>query len=516
MKRIGDMLVLNANRYPNKTAILYQEQRFTYKELNERVNRLSHHLADLGVGKGDRVGFMLYNSNQFVEIFFAVVKLGAIAVPFNFRLVPREVKWTLDHIGCKVFVYGKRCAAQVDPIKKDVPNVAHFIYCGEEPPPGEHHFDTFTRQGDVSEPVAQVDPDDPAFLIFTGGTTGLPKAAVHTHHSSIADSTALNLRMKMWEQDEVNVTQIPMFHIGGLGLIRAFVLVGGMQVLIETFDPVEILRVIQQEKATCITLLPPATYIRLMDLPNIKDYDLSSVTGVGGSAGVLPKALMLRLLDTFPNGSLFYGWGSTEMGNGGTQNIITRAMVESDSERIRSVGRQVPFLEARLVDENGNEVPVGEIGEAVVRGPSVMKEYYNQPELTAQVMKDGWFHTGDILRKDADGFYYFADRKKDMIKTGGENVFAPEVETVIMSHPAVELCAVIGIPDPVWSEIVMAVIKLRNGASVTEEEIVEHCKQHLSSYKKPKKIAFVEGFPQNDVGKILKFKLREQYALQAN
>jgi acyl-CoA synthetase (AMP-forming)/AMP-acid ligase II len=512
MKNIGEILVLNANRYPEKTAILYQEQRLTYRELNERVNRLSHHLADLGVRKGDRVGFMLYNSNQFVEIFFATVKLGAIAVPFNFRLVPREIKWALDHIGCKIFAYSQRCATQVEPIKEDIPNVEHLIYSGETLPPGEHHFEMFTREGDVAEPVVQVGTEDPAYLIFTGGTTGLPKAAVHTHHGSIADAVTLNLRMKMWDPDQVHVTQVPMFHIGGLGLMRSFLLVGGMQVLLETFDPLEILRVIDQEKATYITLLPPATYIRLMDLPNIKDYDLSSVMGVGGSAGVLPKALMLRLLDTFPNAFLLYGWGSTEMGNGGTQNLITRALVESDSERIRSVGREVPFLEARLVDEKGKEVPVGEIGEAVVRGPSVMKEYFNQPELTTQVMKDGWFHTGDILRKDQDGFYYFADRKKDMIKTGGENVFAPEVETVIMSHPAVELCAVIGVRDPVWSEAVMAVIKLRKSATVTEEEIVEHCKLNLSSYKKPRRIAFVDSFPQNDVGKILKFKLREQYS----
>jgi acyl-CoA synthetase (AMP-forming)/AMP-acid ligase II len=511
MRSIGDLLVLNANRYPENTAIVHRGQRFTYREVNERVNRLCHHLLDLGVRKGDRIGIMLYNSNQFVEIFFAAVKIGAIAVPLNFRMIPREIKWALDHMACKIFVYGERCSAQVESIKRDIPGVEHLIYSGDNIPAGELHFETFTREGNSSEPLVSVGYEDPAYIIFTGGTTGFPKAALHTHHSSIFDVISVCLRTSMWDPDEVMITQIPMFHIGGLGLMREILTVGGKLVLVETFDALEILKLIDQEKATMIVLLPPATYIRLMDVPHIADFDTSTVTRVGGAAGVLPKALILRLFDTFPNANLHYGLGSTEAGNGGTLNIISRSMVESNSDLIGSIGRQAPFVEIRLVDEAGQEVPVGETGEAVLRGPMVMKEYFDQPKLNDQTLKDGWLHSGDLLKKDKDGYFYFVGRKKDMIKTGGENVFAPEVESVILSHPAVENCAVIGVPDPMFSETVMAVIKLRPDVKATDEDIIEHCKKYLSSYKKPRRVAFVDSFPISDAGKVQKFKLVEQY-----
>ncbi len=288
------------------------------------------------------------------------------------------------------------------------------------------------------------------------------KAAVHTNRSAFFDMTNASLKLNVSTPDEVTLSQVPMFHVSGLGQIKQTLSVGGKLVMVDSFDPDEILRLIDAEKITWLTLLPPTTYIRLMDVPSLKDYDTSSVTKIVSAVAAFPKSIMLRLFETFPNASLVYGYGSTETGNGGALDWITREMIEKDLERIKSVGRQFPFGEIRLVDDDGQEVPLGEVGEALVRNPSNMVGYYNNPELTAQTMQDGWLHTGDLLKKDAQGFFYFVDRKKDMIKSGEENVFAPEVEKVMLSHPAVENCAVIGVPDLKWGELEGMPISARN------------------------------------------------------
>ncbi len=509
---VSHFLVRNANRYPEKAAVVYRDRRLTYRELNERVNRLAHHLMDLGVEKGDRVGFMFYNSNQFVESFFAALKIGAVAVPLNWRMVSREVKWILDKAKCKVFAYHKAFSQQVDPVKKEFSTVESLVCSGPNIPAGEYHFEVFTQEGMVDEPTVKVELKDPAFIMHTGGTTGVPKGAVHTHGNLVFCCINSMIRGHVSNPDEVALMQIPMFHIAGITLMGMHIAVGGKCAMVETMDPQEILRLIDRERATWLSLLPPATYIRLLDVPDIKKYDTTSVTKLSSAVAAFPKTLMLKIFDTFPNASLLYGYGQTETANSGCLGWFTREMVEQDLDRIRSVGREHPFAEIRLVDDEGRDVPLGETGEAIVRSQTNMVEYFEEPELTAETIKDGWLHSGDLLKKDADGFYYFMGRKKDMIKSGGENVFAQEVEGVILSHQAVENCAVIGIPDSQWGEIVMAVIKLRTGYSATEQEIQEHCKAYISSYKKPRKVVFVDEFPVSDAGKVQKFKLVEKYS----
>ncbi len=258
LKNIGEMLVLNVNRYPDKTAVVYGGQRFTYRELNERANRLAHHLLDMGAKKGDRVGFIFYNCNQYCEIFYATVKIGAVAVPLNFRMVPREIKWSLDNSGCKVLVYGQACANQVDPVKKELSTVEHLIYSGKEAPSGEHHFETLSMQGNAEEPPVEVVPEDNALIMFTGGTTGFPKGALHTHRSQMDFWTISMISTHMSTPSECSLIQVPLFHNAGLMYLSNTLMVGGKLVLVETFDPVELLRMIDQEKATYICLLPPA------------------------------------------------------------------------------------------------------------------------------------------------------------------------------------------------------------------------------------------------------------------
>ncbi len=508
---IGRVIADNADKYPNNTAIVYRDRRLTYRELNERINRLANNFLELGVQKGDRIGYMFYNSNQIIETFFAAVKIGAIAVPINFRYTRRELQWTVETSRCKVFAYSQACSKQVDTVKNDFSTVKHLIFSGQSPPAKERHFEALTLEGDQKEPNVEVGKEDFSHILYTGGTTGTPKGALHIHQSVLYSIMAHLITYGISEPGETVLTQLPLFHHAGITLSSVMLASGGCLVLVETFDPLEILRLMQKEEASHLCLLPPATYIRILDVSNIKDFDTTKITRIASAAGAFSKQLLLRLFNTFPNADLFYGYGLSEGGGAGTFGRTTRSMVVQDLDRAKSVGREQLFVRIQLVDEKGLEVPGGEVGEAIIQSPSMMKSYFEQPELSAQTIKDGWVYTGDLLKKDRNGFYYFVDRKKDMIKTGGENVFAQEVEQVIMSHPSVELCAVIGVYDAKFGEAIMAVIKLRQGQTATEEEIVEHCKKYLASYKKPRRVAFVDDFPIGGGMKIQKFKLREMY-----
>jgi acyl-CoA synthetase (AMP-forming)/AMP-acid ligase II len=511
MQNIGSLLTLNASRYPENIAMRFRDEALSYLELNQRANRLAHGLLSLGVAQGDRVGLMFYNSPQFVALFFATVKIGAVAVPINFRLTPHEVQWTLDSARCKVFAYGAACAAQVDPIIERLSHVQHIICSGDIPPSGTLHFETWMVDGDINEPDIAVGFEDQALVMFTGGSTGAAKAAVHTHKSALFTWISSSIKLSIHEPDEVTLIQVPMFHFSGLNLMCITLLCGGTMVVLERLDPVEILALIHKTRITTLFLAPPAIYIGLLDVPDFKAYDTSSVRRLMTGLGAFSKTLMLRMFDGFFNARLMFAYGLSETGALGCANWITREMLEKDVPHVTSVGREYPLVEMRLEDHKGESVAVGEVGEAIIRSPSNMLEYADQPELTAQTIRDGWIHTGDLLKKDKDGYFYFVDRKKDMIKSGGENVFAQEVETVIQGHPAVQLCAVIGVPDPRFGEAVMAIIQTRSGFQATEQEIIDHCKGSLASYKKPRRVSFVDCFPVNDAGKVQKYKLREQY-----
>jgi acyl-CoA synthetase (AMP-forming)/AMP-acid ligase II len=511
MENLGDLLVLNANRYPEKTAVVYRGQRTGYRDLNRRVNRLAHNLLDLGIRKGDRVGFMFPNCSQIIELFFATQKIGALAVPMSFRLVSREVKYILDSVGAKAFVYHENFSGVVDDVKKEIDSLELLVRSGENAPVGEYHLEGLCLNGYVEEPKIKVEFDDPSRIQFTGGTTGPPKGALYTHRTTLFTNICDLIAMKISDNSEVQLNQVPMFHSAGMVRQISSVASGGTFVIVETLDPIEILRMIEEEQATFLMLLPPSTFLRLLEVPNIKDFNVTSVKRLISGGAIFPPEILLRLYDVFPSAVTSTAWGQTELGPAGTLMDISRSMVESNSEKMKSVGLAMPFVEIRLVDDEGREVPVGEVGEAIVSCPSRMVEYYNQPEITADAIRDGWVHTGDYLRKDQDGHFYFVDRKKDMIKSGGENVYAQEVERIILNHPAVERCAVIGIPDPELGEAVIAVVKLKAGAVATREDIVGWCRRDLSSHKKPRQVFFVEDYPTDAIGKIQKFRLKERY-----
>ncbi|NLI91280.1 MAG: AMP-binding protein [Peptococcaceae bacterium] len=513
---IGYLLKLNANRYPEKTALVYNGLHVSYNELNKRVNALANSLINIGIRKGDRIAYLFHSGNQIAELYYAIQKIGAVAVPLNHRLVGVEIKYLADSAECKVFVYSDQFEEQVKEIKHEFKTVKILIRSGGSAE-GEYSLQELASNSNSDEPNVEILPDDLCRIQFTGGTTGRSKGVMRTHFADFFQTVSITISGGLGGPDQVMLTQSPLCHQAGLSWMNVAIGAGNTFIICDIFNPVSILEQIQTERATAIMLLPPSIYYKIFELPNLKEYDLTSVKIVQSSAGGTSPEIICKMYETFPNcTAVRYGYGLTETGGLGTNYVISQELLQNHPERAKTVGKEMPFVELKIVDENSKEVGVGEVGECIARGPSMMNGYYNQPELTAGAIKDGWVYTGDMLKKDEDGYYYLMDRKKDMIKSGGENVFAQEVEGVIRNHPAVQDCAVIGVPDQKFGEAVMAVIKLKTAHDVTSEEIQEYCKTKLSSYKKPRYVEFVDSFPVDQAGKIQKFKLREKYKVLFN
>lgn len=509
----GDLPTMNANRYPERTAIVYKDRRISYRQLNERVNGLANGLAALGIAKGDRVGILFHNCNEAIESFFATQKIGAVAVPLNFRNNPREVKWSLDHAKCRALIYADNLASIVDPHKHELQSVQMFVRSGQRPQAGELDYEQLIRDASKDEPQVDLCAGDWARFMFTGGTTGASKIAIHTHGGVMASIHGLMAAFNIATPEEVYLNHPPLFHIGGGTLVLAVLAAGGTVVLVDVMDPVEILKLIEREKATFMFLIPPQLYLNILQAPNLGDYDLRTVTRLCAAAGVSTASVMGSLFNAFPNlYKIYSSYGATEISMGcGIE--ITRDMIREHPERVSTLGREYPFTSIRLIDEQGNDTGPDVPGEVIVRSPGCFAGYFENETATAATLIDGWVHTGDIMCKDAHGYYRFVDRKKDMVKSGGENVFCQEVEAVIYGHPAVAECCVIGVPDPVFGEAVTAVIKLKPGsAPVNAEDIIELCKAQLAGYKKPRYVHFVSDLPKSGVGKIQKYQVREMFS----
>ena len=365
---------------------------------------------------------------------------------------------------------------------------------------------------DIEEPILYMQEHALSRIQFTGGTTGVSKGVMRSHHNDISEIVSVMMSSKMGaNSDEVVLVQCPMDHHGGHSWFVSVMGAGGTLVLCDSFKPDEILSLIEKERITYLLLLPPSTHLRLMNSPNFHKYDVSSVRLVQSAAGSTTVEITKKIYAAYPNCQMNYGWGQTESGTG-LSIILTLEMAEKELPEIKSIGKPMPFIEMKIIDANNDEVAIGEVGECIVRGPSIMMGYYNQPDLNAEVfLEDGWLRTGDMMKKDERGFFYLMSRKKDMIKSGGENVFAQEVADIIRKHEKVEECIVFGIPNKKLGEAVMTVVQLHSGCTLTLDELQAHCKSYLSSYKKPLYLDFIEEFPMNDAGKISKYKLVEKY-----
>jgi acyl-CoA synthetase (AMP-forming)/AMP-acid ligase II len=498
---LGEVLARWARKRPEKEMLAFKEKRYTYGRVNTRVNSLANALSDLGVKQGDKISVLFLNGNEILECYFAAAKIGAVAVPLNFRLAGTELIYQIRNSDSIVLVFGKGLAPVVDAIRKELSGVLLFISNTGNGVDGGLDYETLIENGSPDEPGIYVNDDDPAFIMYTSGTTGKPKGAVMSHKNILMDSFNLLMEFRLSDRDRYLCVP-PLFHTAALALAVTNVVVGATIVLVDSFVPQEIPKILEQEKITA-TFLVPAMWIFLLQVPGIEEHNTESLRVCITGAAVMPTDVKKRIMVLFPNSGLYDVFGQTEM-----SPCTTILKPEHTLEKPGSVGLPILNVEVRIVDADNEDVPDGEIGEIVYKGPTLMKAYYKNPGATARAMEDGWFHSGDLVKRDRDGFIYVVDRAKDMIITGGENVYSAEVEEVLFSHEKVLEVAVVGVPDSDWGERVKAVVVPVNGVTLTREEIIEHCRKNLAGYKKPRIIEMVDSLPRNAAGKVLKFKLR--------
>ncbi len=508
---LGEMIARNSRKFPDKEALVYGDTRLTYKRFNARINQLAHALLDVGITKGCKVAILAFNCNQFMEAYFALAKIGAVAVPLNFRLHAEELTYIVNHSEAQAFIIGDAFVQTVKEVQQDLPQVTKYISITDTPVEDMLHYETWIASYPEDEPLILVEEEDPVFIMYTAGTTGRPKGAVLTHKNEmtmwmLASTFVLSEPEISDLSNSTGFAAPPIFHLAAFGFCQVVLFLGATLVLpVEVFNPTYIMKTIEEEKINAIILVPAMANFLLM-LPDLDKYDASSLQIWITGAAILPTETRKRIMNRFPKVKIFDLFGQTEM------SPVVSGLAPSQYEgRETSVGKAIPFIEIRVVDDEDNDVPIGAVGEAVYRGPTVMKEYYNDPEATAEAMRGGWFHSGDLVRQDEEGFIYIVDRKKDTIISGGENIYPAEIEEVLYKHPKILECAVIGVHDEEWGESPKAVVVLNEGEELTEEEVIEFCKSHLASYKKPKSVDFVDALPRNPTGKVLKRVLREKY-----
>jgi len=500
---VGSLLTIQANKFPDRTALIYGNRRLTYRQFNQRTSQMANALLHFGLQKGDRVATLLFNSHELVEVFMGAAKIGGVFTPINFRLASEEVIYLVNHSDARIFVFGEEFFSMVRNILPQLPKVERFISVGKAPFPQALEYEPLLLGSRNDEPRVAVSEEDECQMLYTSGTTGKPKGAVLTH-GNVLWNLINTLLAREDKEGEIALITGPLYHAAALNnhfLIR--LALAGASVLMKHFDPRIFMEIIQKEKVNVISGAP-AMFHLLLNLPEVEKYDASSITRCTLGASTLPDETKKKVMKLFPNaGGIYDVYGATEV-----SPTLTVLRAADSFRKTACVGPAVPFLEVRIVDSQDREVPRGEPGEIICRGPNVMKGYYKDPEGTAEALKGGWLHTGDIGRMDEEGFVYIVDRKKDMIVSGGENIYPREIEELLYHHPKIQEAAAVGIPDPLWGESVKAFVVLKAGMTLSEAEVIEYCKAHLASYKKPKVVAFIDSLPRNPSGKVLKNILR--------
>jgi acyl-CoA synthetase (AMP-forming)/AMP-acid ligase II len=501
------MLEVSVNRFAEREAVVDGAIRLTYREFDRLCNNLAASLRKAGVRKGDRVAILMPNSWEYAVAFFGIVRLGGIAVLLNWRCAGPELEYMLNDSGAVVLLMHAQYGATIAGIRERLESVKAFFAQGEPCPEWAEAFNDLIEKDSPARVVSDppVSQEDPAAILYTSGTTGLPKGALVLHRNCVAN--AVNAK-NIAEGNEHDRTLIiaPMFHATGIhSQLTAFLNIGGCSVIHSAFDPVHTLRTIQDEKITFGAGVAAMFWV-ILNMAPWKDYDLSSLRHFVFGGSPVPVELFGQMVKSFPHVRFGNVFGLTE-----ATSIVTFNAHEDVLRVPASAGPAVPVVDVRIVDPITNrEVGAGKVGEILVKGPTVVKGYWNKPEASAQTFTDGWLHTGDLGHKDEDGYVYVVDRIKDMIVSGGENIYCIEVENAIMQHPAVMEVGVVGVPDPVMQEAVKAVVFLKPGATATEQEIIDHCKRLIASYKKPKFVVITPSMlPKNPGGKILKKALKE-------
>jgi acyl-CoA synthetase (AMP-forming)/AMP-acid ligase II len=509
----ADIICRNALVYPENEAFIYGEERITFAQFNARVNKLIHALHSMGVKKGDGIGILSWNCSEYAEIYGAAMKGGFIISPFSPRLQANELEYLINYSGIRALFVGREFLEMVTPLRARFGKINNYVSLETSAPGMTSHHDLL-RGHSEEEPDVQVKEEDPFLIIYTSGTTGTPRGALYTQGRNIENTRTKAIQIGA-EPGDKHIMILPLFHIGGYSHFWAFFYVGGSNVIMpqRSFDPASTLQAIEVEGATDIHIVP-THLVTMLTLPNIEKYNLGSLKRIWYAASPMPAELLRRGIERF--GPIFMqGYGQSESGPEITffpkkaHQVLGRPREEQ--KVLASCGQPCVGVHVRIVDEKNHDVKPDVVGEVVMQSKMVMAEYWHKPDETREVMVDGWLHTGDMGYYDERGYIYLVDRKKDLIVTGGENVYPREVEEVLYGHPGVAEVAVIGVPDDLWIERVHAVVLLKEGHQVTDHEMMEYCKQHLARYKAPKSIEFVESLPKNPQGKILKRELRKKY-----
>ena len=502
---------------PDRDAIVFAGERWRYAQTNERINRLAHALNTLGVGKGDRIGMLHVNCNQYIESYFAAAMAGAIFVPLNFRAKADELKYMLSNAETKILFVGSRYLDMVDALLPQLPTIKECISI-ESDIIGKLYYENLINSSPSDECIGEIGDEDITILMYTAGTTGRPKGVPLTHNGFVS-YVLDNVEPASPELEERNLLAVPLYHVAGIQTMLAAFYGGRTLVMMRQFEVKEWMETVEREQATR-AMLVPTMLKRIIDEPDFTNYDLGSLRVITYGAAPMPFEVIKKAIEVMPWVRFINAFGQTETASTiaalGPEDHIIEGTEEEREKRLKrlasSIGRPLPDVEVKTLDEDGNIVPPGEVGEIVVRGPRVMTGYWGDEQKTSQVITpDGWLRTGDMGWIDEEGYIYLAGRADDMIIRGGENISPEEVEDVLHAHPKVEEAAVIGVPDPEWGQQPRAIVVLKKGEQASPEEIVEYCHSRLAGFKRPRSVVFVDSLPRNQMGKVLKKELRERY-----
>jgi long-chain acyl-CoA synthetase len=495
----------------SKAAVICGGARLSFGEVGRRVNRLSVGLSDLGITRGDRVAVLALNCHRFLELYCGVPQMGAVIVPVNFRLPPQEIKYILEHSGSRAVAVDAALMPTLDGIRPQLETIERFISISDHQHEGYIDYEELLARSSHEFEQPEIGGDDLLGLFYTSGTTAEPKGVMLTH-KNVAANVAHSEPFWQYVPEDVYLHAAPMFHLADGATVYSNFARATTQACVGRFEPKAVLEMVERERISTMVLVPTMINFLLQE-PGLGSYDLTSLRHITYGASPIAPDLLRRAMKVF--GCRFgQGYGLTEASPlltalAADDHVITG---EKSERRLASCGKPVPGVDVRVVKPDGSEVRAGEVGEIIARGPNIMAGYWKRPEDTANAIIDGWLYTGDLATVDEDGYIYLVDRKKDMIVTGGENVYSTEVEAALYAHPAVKEAAVIPIPHADWGESVHACITLRDGKQAAPEELIDFCRDRLASYKLPRSVEILEGeLPKGGTGKILKKQLRERY-----
>ncbi len=510
---LGHTLLQALRRYPHKVATLCGPTRHSYEQFYERVCRLANGLADLGLQPGERIAVLMLNCHRFLELYYACALGGYVIVPLNVRWGVKEFGYALQDCSPKVFMLDAVVAQHLAPFVEQLRllGIEHFLFASEGAVPTNMlAYEALLQRASSAPPHVKIGEDDLAGLFYTSGTTGEPKGVMLTHKNLVMNAYHAQIAIRFYA-DSVYLHAAPMFHLADGAATYTVTWNGGTHAFIPRFDPADLLRAVTEYRVTT-TVLVPTMINMLINHPDIAKSDLSSLHQIMYGASPIPPELLRRAMGVLQC-KFQQGYGMTEAAP--LVSVLTaedheRALHENE-RLLTSAGRPILGVTVRIVDDQDRDVSVGEVGEIIVRGPNVMKGYWQKPAQTEKALRGGWYHTKDMARADGEGYLYIVDRKDDMIITGGENVYSTEVEAVLYEHPKILEAVVIGVPDEHWVEAIKAFVVPKPNADLTEAEVIAHCKAVLSRYKVPRSVEIVSELPKSGTGKILKSVLREPY-----